>query len=95
MDPLDSKTLDRLYGNTGERKEVSREWELTTEDLYRAVSEMNPDKAPGPDELRLRLIFHGGGKLSEAIGETMESVCSLDFLIIPVTSENIFAMTMH
>ena len=72
MSPLDSGTLDRLYGSTGERREVSREWELTTEDVYWAVNEMNPDKAPGPDELRLRLIFYGGGKLSEALRETME-----------------------
>ena len=35
---------------------------------------MNPDKAPGPDELRLRLIFYGGGKLSEALRETMEEM---------------------
>ena len=29
---------------------------MTTEDLYNAVREMTPDKAPGLDELRLRLF---------------------------------------
>ena len=45
--------LDRVYADFPKDSEVSREYYLPVKDLYTAMKTMNPNKAPGPDGIRL------------------------------------------
>ena len=66
--------LDRVYADFPKYQELSREYYLPVEDLYSAMKTMNPNKAPGPDGIRLWLLFYGGAKLSSAYLEVAEEM---------------------
>ena len=66
--------MDRTYAGFPKEPEMSREYYLPISDLYTAMKAMNPHKAPGPDGLRLWLLFYGGASLSSAYLEVAEEM---------------------
>ena len=45
--------IDRTYADCRRQSEMNPEYEITLQDMYLAMKAMNPNKAPGPDGIRL------------------------------------------
>ena len=55
-----TRTLDRMFAHIPKQEVMDREYEISTKDLEDALTSMNPFKAPGPDGMKLGMVYVGG-----------------------------------
>ena len=79
-DEMFTGTLDRMFAHIPKNDIMDREYEITTEEMEEVMNSMNPHKAPGPDGMKMGMIYVGGTQFMEALRTIMEEMWRDSFM---------------